>query len=384
MDATRIARLNTALSREDMTALVVVPGANLRYLTGLEFHSSERLTLAFFPANGSTPRMVLPAMEVLRARECTLIPLEFCGWSDEEGPDVALQQALMPVLHSQAPGAEHAVIGVEYTAMRVMELRALERAVALLGDSVPDVQVVDATPALASLRMVKEPRELAAMAEAARIIETALYQTITHIRPGMTERRLATIWTHEISTAGGEGESFPNIVASGPNSANPHHTNSDRPFQPGDLIILDGGAIYGGYLSDITRTVALGEPGDAARQIYDLVQRANTAGRTVLRPGITGEQIDHAVRAVIEASGYGNYFVHRTGHGLGLECHEPPYIVAGSVLPLTAGTTFTIEPGIYIPGMGGVRIEDDVVITADGGQSLTSFERELIVLPVTS
>lgn len=383
MDTTRIARLTTALSREDMTALVVVPGANLRYLTGLAFHSSERLTLALFPADGSTPRMVLPAMEVTRAREHTLIPLECYPWSDGAGPDVALQQALMPVLRSQAPGAGQAVIGVEYTTMRVMELRALERAAALLGESVPGMQVVDATPVLASLRMVKEQSELAAMAEAARIVEIALHKTIAHIRPGMTERQLGMIWTHEISAAGGEGESFPNIVASGPNSANPHHNNSDRPFQPGDLIILDGGAIYDGYLSDITRTVALGEPGDAARRIYDLVQRANAAGRAVLRPGITGEQIDQAARAVIKAGGYGDYFVHRTGHGLGLECHEPPYLVTGSVQPLAAGTTFTIEPGIYLPGVGGVRIEDDVVITTDGGQSLTSFERELIVLPVT-
>lgn len=338
MDATRIARLNTALSRADMTALVVIPGANLRYLTGLDFHSSERLTLAFFPANGSAPCMVLPAMEVPRARDHTLIPLELYPWNDEAGPDAALQQALMPVLRNQASGTGQAIIGVEYTAMRVMELRAIERAATLLGDRVPGMQVVDATPALASLRMVKEPRELAAMAEAARIIETALHQTIMHIRPGMTERQLATIWTHEMSAAGGEGESFPNIVASGPNSANPHHNNSDRPFQPGDLIILDGGAIYGGYLSDITRTVALGEPGDEARRIYNLVQRANAAGRAVLRPGITGEQIDQTARAVIEAGGYGDYFVHRTGHGLGLECHEPPYIVAGSVQPLAAGT----------------------------------------------
>jgi Xaa-Pro dipeptidase len=165
-------------------------------------------------------------------------------------------------------------------------------------------------------------------------------------------------------------------------AANPHHHNSDRALQPGDMIIMDGGALHNGYASDITRTVALGDPGPEARAIYDLVLAANAAGRAAVHPGANGEEIDRAARAVIEAGGYGSQFLHRTGHGLGLAIHEPPFIVAGSREPLAVGTTFTVEPGIYVDGLGGVRIEDNLVITADGGESLTSFERELIVVSV--
>lgn len=350
-----------------------MPSSNLRYLTGLSFHASKRLTLALFPADGSTPRFVLPALEVSSARANSQVELQLYPWSDADGPTAALQSAVASL---QLPSA--ARIGVEYTAMRVMELRVLEACA-------PAITTVDATPILAGMRMVKDADELAAMAEAARIVEVALRSTIAQIKPGMTERQLSSICTNEILAAGGAGESFENIVASGPNSANPHHNNSSRTFQPGDLIIIDCGAVYAGYASDITRTVALGEPSPEARTIYDLVQRANAAGRAATRPGATGEEVDRAARSVIATAGYGDYFVHRTGHGLGLEinpCHEPPDLVAGNHEPLAVGTTVTVEPGIYLEGVGGVRIEDDMVVTADGGQSLTSFERDLLVLPM--
>jgi Xaa-Pro aminopeptidase len=266
--------------------------------------------------------------------------------------------------------------------MRLMELRALEDACAQMGIS---IQAVDASPLLASMRMVKDGRELAAMEEAVRIVEMGLHNTIRQIAPGMTERQLARVCTNEIISAGAEGESFDAFVASGPNSANPHHSPSDRPFQAGDLITIDCGAVYEGYASDITRTVALGEPGAEARRMYEVVYDANRAGRASVHPGVAGEEIDRAARKVITDAGYGEYFLHRTGHGLGLETyppHEPPNLVAGSTEPLSIGTTLTIEPGIYIEGVCGVRIEDDVVITADGSRTLTSFKRELITLAV--
>jgi Xaa-Pro aminopeptidase len=256
--------------------------------------------------------------------------------------------------------------------MRVLELRGIEEAA-------PGVRVEDATAIMAGLRMVKDAAELAAMRAAARIVEDALRKAIAQVRPGMTERALAGIWEQEIRAAGSR-PSFEPIVAGGPNGAKPHHANSDRAFQSGDLIIMDGGALHDGYASDITRTIALGEPGPEARRVYDLVMAANAAGRAAARPGATGEEIDHAARQVIEAGGYGPQFLHRTGHGLGLEVHEPPFIVVGSRAPLAVGTTFTVEPGIYLPGVGGVRIEDDVVIAGDGAESLTTFERELIVI----
>jgi Xaa-Pro dipeptidase len=192
------------------------------------------------------------------------------------------------------------------------------------------------------------------------------------------------ITSQAIIDAGAEGESFEGIVASGSNSANPHHGGSDRAFQAGDLIVVDFGAVFDGYASDITRTFALGEPGTQARHIYEVVKDANATGKAAVHAGVTGEQIDRAARSVIEHAGFGQFFPHRTGHGLGIEvnpCHEPPDLVSGSTTPFAVGTTFTIEPGIYIEGVGGVRIEDDVVITLDGYRSFTNFERELIVLP---
>jgi len=370
MSANRITQLTEAMNREGLATVAIVPGANLRYLTGVDFHVTSRLSLVLFPADGGLPCFVVPTLEMARVQSSIAIPVQFYPWNDANGPAEALRSAVDKLVPDTA-----ARVGIEYTVMRVRELRALEEAA-------PGLQTVDATPLLAGLRMVKEQDELAAMAEAVRIIEVAFQQTIAQIRPGVTERELATTLANAIIAAGGDGESFPSIVAGGPNGAYPHHENSDRPLEVGDLIIIDGGARYGAYLSDMTRTVALGEPGPEARRIHDLVLRANAAGRAALRPGITGEQIDQAARAVITAGGYGEYFIHRTGHGLGLDEHEPPYIVAGSTDPLPVGATFTIEPGIYIEGIGGVRIEDDVVITAEGGRSLTSFERELLVLPV--
>jgi Xaa-Pro aminopeptidase len=373
----RIQKLAQLLYGRSLDAIAIVPGASMRYLTGLVFHPSERLTLLLIRADGSTPALVLPALEAERVRAATRAGsssfLHIYPWDDSEGPADALGQALSDTFRERhAPGL---TIAVEYTAMRVMELHALE-------GRLPDMQIVDAMPLLSRMRMLKDRYELAAMVEAVRMIETALRNTIVQIRPGITERQLATIWKHEIMATGAEGESFECMVASGPNSANPHHHNSDRAFEVGDMIILDGGAIAEGYASDITRTVALGEPGTIARQIYSLVQEANAAGRHAVHPGTTGEAIDTAARTIITAGGYGEYFVHRTGHGIGMECHELPNIVAGSTQPIEVGTTFTVEPGIYIPGIAGVRIEDDMVVTENGGKSLTTFDRELLILPI--
>jgi Xaa-Pro dipeptidase len=311
--------------------------------------------------------MVLPALEAPRAQAQARFPIRFYTWDDAEGPYAALRRC------ADELGLDGKRVGVEYTAMRVLELRGIEQAA-------PEVVVGDATPVIARLRMAKDAAEIAAMRQAVRIIEESLRAAVAQIRSGMTERELAAIWDTEMNRAGGS-PSFGTIVASGPNAANPHHSNGDRALQPGDLIIMDGGAWHAGYASDITRTIALGEPSPEARRIYELVQAANAAGRAAAaRPGATGESIDAAARQVIEQGGYGQYFIHRTGHGLGLEVHEPPYIVAGSREPLPAGATFTVEPGIYVAGVGGVRIEDDMVITADGAESLTSFERDLIVI----
>ncbi|NNJ11194.1 aminopeptidase P family protein [Chloroflexales bacterium ZM16-3] len=371
METSRLDRVTAALHGRGMAGLALMPDANLTYLTGLTFHHGKRLTLAIFPADGSQPCFIIPALERTRAEASSSIPMRYFPWADADGPVEAARAAMEAAL---GPALRGMPLGVEYTALRVMELRGLEAAM-------PGIEVADATDLLAELRMAKDADELAIMEQAARIVEAGLARAIGQIRVGMTERQLSKIVSEEIVAAGGEGESFENIVASGPNGANPHHSNSDRAFVSGDLITIDCGARYRGYISDTTRTVALGEPDAEARAVYDLVRRANEAGKAAARPEASGSEIDAAARQVIEAGGYGAYFIHRTGHGIGMEVHELPNIVAGSDAPLVPGTTFTIEPGIYIPGRIGVRIEDDMVITADGARSLTNMSRELLVIP---
>jgi Xaa-Pro dipeptidase len=372
MSVQRLDRVVMALREAGLGGLALMPDANLTYLSGLSFHKGKRLTLALIPADGATPCFVVPALEQSKCEAGSLIAFRYFPWSDAEGPKAALAAAVAAAFPAGLGGRE---LAVEFTSLRVMELRALEAAI-------PGLRSADATALMAELRMAKDEQELAAIEQAVRIVELALKRTVEQIRVGMTERQLSRICADEIIAAGADAESFENIVASGPNGANPHHSNSDRAFQAGDLIIIDCGARYGGYISDITRTFALGEPSDEARRIYDLVLRANAEGRRVARPEASGSEIDAAARAVIDAGGYGQYFMHRTGHGFGLEGHELPNIVAGSDEPLAPGTTFTVEPGIYVPGLAGVRIEDDMVITADGARSLTSYPRELTIIPV--
>ncbi|MBC8161675.1 MAG: aminopeptidase P family protein [Roseiflexaceae bacterium] len=358
-------RLISELARHGLDAVAVVAGGTMRYLTGLDLHGGMRIMVAVFPASGE-PAFVLPALEEPRARAIIPLPMRYYPWTDAEGPTAALAACARDL------GLAGARLGIEYTSMRVFELRGIEAAA-------PSVEITDATPVFAALRMAKSADELASMRAAVQIVEGSLRAAIAQVRVGMTEIELGEIWDAAMRAAG-SAPSFSTIIASGPNAANPHHTNSSRQLQQGDLVIMDGGAIYEGYASDITRTIALGEIVPELRSIYELTLAANKAGRAAVHPGVAPEQIDRAARGVISAGGYGPRFLHRTGHGLGIEIHEPPYIIEGNREPLTIGTTFTIEPGIYLDGLGGVRIEDDIVVTEQGGESLTTFERELIVI----
>jgi Xaa-Pro dipeptidase len=216
------------------------------------------------------------------------------------------------------------------------------------------------------------------MRQAADIAQRALLATLPQIKIGMTEKELASELVLQILRAGSGPElPFAPIVSAGPNAANPHAAGSLRPLQPGDLLVIDWGASYEDYYSDITRTFAVGEISEEMEQVYQLVKAANRAGREAVHPGVTADQVDAAARQVIEEGGYGKYFIHRTGHGLGMEAHEPPYIRQGNETVLEPGMTFTIEPGIYLPGRNGVRIEDDVLVTDQGSESLTDLPREL-------
>ena len=231
------------------------------------------------------------------------------------------------------------------------------------------------------LRLLKSADEIARMKQAAVIAQTALLATLRTVSAGMTEKAIANELIIQLLRAGSDPDMpFQPIVATGPNSANPHAVPTDRELQPGDLLLVDWGAGFEGYFSDITRTFTFGEVDPELMKIGTIVRAANEAGRKAGKPGLAAGVVDRAARAVIDEAGYGPYFTHRTGHGLGMEAHEPPYIFAENNLVLAKGMTFTVEPGIYLPGKGGVRIEDDVVVTADGLESLTDLPRE--VLPI--
>jgi Xaa-Pro dipeptidase len=326
---------------------------------------SERPIVAFFPARGH-PAVLLPELERGRAVEMAGEGVDFYPYSDEAGYRPAFARA------AEGLGLEGKRVAVEDLHMRVLELRALQ-AVA------PGAAFVSLDEAIPGLRIAKDRDEVEAIRAAIDMTEKALHTVQTWVRTGLTERQIAERLTREILSAGADGVAFM-IVVAGPNGADPHAGPSDRPLQPGDLMTIDCGAVLDGYIADITRTWAVGQVAGELRKVYEVVRQANVAGRAAARPGVAAQEVDRAARRVIEDAGYGEFFFHRTGHGLGIETHEPPYIVEGNKQLLEPGMVFTVEPGVYLPGVGGVRIEDDVVITHDGAESLTVFPREWTVL----
>jgi len=367
MSLQRLEKLKAAARAEGFDCVAVMPGANLVYLTGLHFHLMERPTLALFPMDGP-PALVLAALEATKpAAGPHKIDWRLFTFADGTDPLLAYQAA------AQALQLSGQRIGIEALAMRVRELRLMETAA-------PGARLEEAEHLFGALRMIKDETEIAAMRRAVKITEGALQGVLDTFGVGMTEKQIASELLANLLRGGAEGLPFQPIVVAGPNSALPHAIAGDRPVQRGDLLLLDFGVTVDGYNSDITRTFAVGEIDDEMKRVYGLVLRANEAGRLAAGPGASGEAVDQAARKVIADGGYGEYFRHRTGHGLGMEGHEPPYVVEGNATPLAPGNVVTIEPGIYLAGRGGVRIEDDVVITANGAESLTTFPRELITI----
>ena len=365
MFAERLRRLKQQLTAADVDFLALVPGPNLIYFTGLRMHLSERPIVALLPANDAPPILIAPAFEVGKAS--TELAWRTYSYADGTPYQAAFEAAADACdLHGKA-------IAVEPLGMRMIEWT-------LLSQSVRQLKHVFATELIAPLRMVKDETEVAKIRQAIALAESAFTRTLGHIRAGMTEREVAGVLMGHLLSAGAQSLLFEPLVQAGPNAANPHAHAGDRPLQRGDLVVIDFGAVVDGYGSDITRTIAIGEPDAEMRAVYEVVKAANAAGRAAARPGATGEAVDRAARAVIESAGYGPSFTHRTGHGLGLEGHEPPYMVRGETTVLQPGMTFTVEPGIYLAGKGGVRIEDDVLITADGSETLTTLTRDLIIL----
>ncbi|MGB2895476.1 MAG: Xaa-Pro peptidase family protein [Anaerolineales bacterium] len=367
MTIDRYSHLKEGMKAQNVDLLALIPSPTFFYLSGLDFHLMERPIVGFFSPHRQ-PLLVVPELERDRAEsssfECEIIAY---GESDASR-QVAFTQAVEKIKGLSTK------IGIEPLRMRAFEMQLFEQVN-------PEWTFVNAEVLLRELRIQKDEAEIESIRKAVVIAEKALHETLPQIRCDISERELAAELTIQLLKAGSEPDlPFNPIVASGPNSALPHATPTDRQLEIGDLLILDWGARHDGYISDITRTFAIGEIDPELMHIAEIVALANDAGREAASPGAQCGLVDKAAREVIDAAGFGEYFVHRTGHGIGLEAHEPPNIREGEELLLMPGMTFTVEPGIYLPNRGGVRIEDDVVVTQSGAVSLTTLPRHLEIL----
>jgi Xaa-Pro aminopeptidase len=348
-----------------LAGLIITPGYDLRYLTGSRAQTFERLTALVIASSGEFT-VVLPRMELAALRESAVADLGLVvrDWVDGENPYRLVAQAL---------GGAPAAVAVT-DSMPALHLLPL-------AESLGVVPVL-ATGVLAALRMVKDAHEIEALSTAGAAIDRVHAEVPQFLRPGRTEAEIAADITNAI-VAEGHSEAAFVIVGSGPNGADPHHECSDRELRPGDIVVVDiGGPVEPGYNSDCTRTYSLGEPAPDVAGQYAVLQRAQAAAVAAVRPGVSAESIDEAARDVLAEAGLAEYFVHRTGHGIGLSVHEEPYIVAGNDQPLAEGMAFSVEPGIYLPGRWGARIEDIVIVTADGALPVNTRPHDLTVVPL--
>jgi len=369
MTDSRLERLYAALEAIGLDAVALNPGPSLTYLTGLHFHLMERPVVMLF-APGQDPAIILPQLETLKL---TALPFPAQAFPYEEDPAV-WAESFRKAARSLALNGKK--IGVEPRALRLLEYSYLKA-------GAPEADYPDASPALASLRIRKDADEIAKMRAAVGIAQDALEATIPIIRVGMTEKELANELVIQLLRHGSEPEMpFSPIISGGPHSANPHASPADRKLRAGDMLVVDWGATYEGYISDLTRTFAVGEAEPEYRKIYEIVQASNAAGRAAGKPGVPCSEVDRAARAVIEAAGYGQYFTHRTGHGIGMEGHEDPYMRRDNLQLLEPGMAYTVEPGIYLPERNGVRIEDNMVVTESGVESLSDMPRELMIVGI--
>ncbi|QHQ36906.1 M24 family metallopeptidase [Algicella marina] len=349
----------------DVDALALVPGPNFTRVVQHLFMSNERPFVLVIPRDGD-PAALVPNLEL---RSWDLVGFEGAvfDWRDQDGYDAAFADMLRH-LHIRS-------LAVEGQVMRVFTHHALLRAQ-------PGLEIIDAEQEISGLRMVKTKEDVAALQSAIGISERALVRTLESVRIGQTEKQIEQTLIQALFAEGAEDQAFHPIVAAGNGSALPHaKARADYVVQPGDALLLDFGARKDGFAADITRTVFLQHASDEAQDVYDTVLRANRRGFEITRAGITAHQVDDAVIGILEASPYADRIRTKTGHGLGRDVHEAPYIMRGNHSVLPAGTVFTNEPGLYKIGSFGVRIEDDVLVTENGCTSLTQFPKELTILP---
>jgi Xaa-Pro aminopeptidase len=360
--AARMARAVDAAEAAGLDGVLVTPGPDLVWLTGYRPTAiTERLTMLFLTADRG-PTLLVPTLERPDAEAAVGAgATTMTDWLDGVDPYAAAGSLLRP-------DGRYAISDSAW-AMHLLGLQS----------ALPGTAYHSLTQRLPMLRAVKDAGELARM-EAAGAAADAAYGEILGVRfSGRRETDVAGDLADLLRRFGHEQVDF-TVVGSGPNGANPHHEAGDRTIEVGDCVVLDFGGLMDGYGSDTSRTVCVGEPTAEIREVHDVVRAAQQAGVDVVRPGIACQDVDRAARAVITEAGYGEQFIHRTGHGIGTTTHEPPYLVEGEELPLVPGMCFSVEPGIYLAGRFGVRIEDVVTVTADGGRRFNNTDRGLAIV----
>jgi Xaa-Pro aminopeptidase len=354
--AGRVARLQSEMDERSVDVVLLSSGSDLPYFSGYEAVPLERLTMLVVPSKGDCV-LVVPKLEAARVETG---PFEILPWEEIEDPIQMVARAAGPT--------RRAAIGDHTWSAFLVGLQA----------EMPNTTWTVASTLTKALRMRKDPAEIESLRRAAAAVDRVMARIPLEIRfSGRTEREVARDFA-ELTVAEGHDTAWAPIVASGPNGSSPHHEPGDRVIEEGELVVCDFGGRVGGYHSDTTRTVVVGEPSSRQVEVHALVLAANEGARAAVAPGVSCEDVDRAARHVIDDGGYGENFIHRTGHGIGLEIHEHPYIVEGNDLALEAGMAFSIEPGIYLPGEFGVRIEDIVACGSEGVDDLNRAERGLV------
>jgi Xaa-Pro aminopeptidase len=359
----RVSHAQKAAAGAGVDALLVTPGPDLRWLTGYDALPLERLTCLVLPADGPA-FMVAPGLEVpaVLASPVRDLDVEVVGWGETDDP--------YAVIAARLGSPARVALANRMWAEQVLRFGALW----------PAAEQGLTSEVLRDLRMRKGPDEVDALRRAGQAIDRVHARMGEFLRPGRTEREAGREIATAILDEGHVTVDFV-IVASGPNGASPHHEVSDRVLEPGDPVVVDiGGTTAEGYCSDCTRMYTLGEPPAEFQSYFRVLHEAQLAACAAARPGVTAESVDAAARTVITDAGFGDAFIHRTGHGIGVESHEDPYIVSGNTQVLEAGMAFSIEPGIYLPGRHGARIEDIVVCTEDGIERLNTTDRDYVAL----
>ena len=365
-DALRLEQLRQAAASAGVDAVVLTPAATMTWLLGHHFDAHERLFLLIVPTSDA-PVAVVPALEEANFRGAAPSVESLHLWDDADGPEKATAKAFKSL-------GKASRVAVEPLSLRYMEFEHVRR-------ELPKAKIESAEQVVLALRLKKSDEEAAMMKKASKIAEAALEFTLRDVRPGRKETDIASKLSSELLRRGGGGISFGPIVLSGPKSALPHGVPDEREMQEGEFLLIDFGTSFDGYHCDITRTfVVSGSPTDRMREVYEAVLQANIRGVAASRPGVTYGYVHKNCQANLHTPRFKEFMTHRTGHGLGLEIHEPPSVMAGNDDIVEEGAVFTIEPGLYLDGWGGVRIEDNVRVTRDGCELLSSSPRELRIL----